>query len=265
MSSWTVDALAAELLRCEQEVTDREPVTDEWAGLDLPTAYAVQDATLARRLDRGEQLVGVKLGLTSRAKQRTMNVAEPLVAWLTDAMVLPAGEPVPVDRFIHPRIEPEIVVVLGRELSGPGITAAQALAAVDTVQAGVEVIDSRYRNFRFTLPDVVADNASSGAYVTGPVVLPVAALDLGLEAVLVEVDGVVVDSATGAAILGHPGEALAAAANMLGARGITMQAGWVVLLGAMADAVAVAPQTSLAFHYTNLGSIHLPRFDGGRA
>jgi len=167
MSEWTVDRAATVLLEAEAAGTDRPPITDEWPGLDLATAYAVQDETLRRRLARGERLVGVKLGLTSRAKQQRMGIGSPLVAWLTDAMVLPAGTPVPRERLIHPRAEPEIVFVMGSRLAGPGVTAATALAAVGSVHGGVEVIDSRYRDFRFTLPDVVADNASSGCLTGG--------------------------------------------------------------------------------------------------
>src|SRR5216684_5215653 len=158
MTDWTVDSAATALLEAEEARADREPLTAEWPGLDLATGYAVQDETLRRRLARGERLVGVKLGLTSRAKQRRMNIASPLTAWLTDAMVLPAGDPVPQDRLIHPRAEPEIVFVMRDRLTGPGVTAATALAAVAAVCAGIEIIDSRYRDFTFTLPDVVADN-----------------------------------------------------------------------------------------------------------
>lgn len=260
MSTWTVDRAADELLACEDDRRDREPLSDEWADLDIATAYAVQDAARSRRVARGERVVGVKLGLTSLAKQRrTMNVDQPLVAWLTDAMVLPTGAAVPTESLIHPRVEPELLFVLGAELAGPGVSTARALAAVDGVYAAAEVIDSRYRNFRFTLPDVVADNASSGVFVTGSVARPVEDVDLAHEAVLVEVDGQVVDSASGAAILGNPAEALAAAANMLGRRGIVMRAGWVVLAGAMTDAVMLEPGSVLSFHYSTLGSIHFPR------
>jgi 2-oxo-3-hexenedioate decarboxylase len=257
MSDWDVERAVAVLLEAEQTRTDRGPITDEWPDLDLATAYAVQDEALARRLARGEHLVGVKLGLTSRAKQRRMNVDTPLTAWLTDAMVLPAGEPVPRHRLIHPRAEPEIVFVLGERLAGPGATAATAMRAVETVYAGVEIIDSRYADFRFTLPDVVADNASSGYYVTGPVGLPPAVVDLSLEACLVEVDGKVVDSATGSAVQGHPGEALAMAANSLGERGHCLEAGWIVLTGGMTDAVTVEPGSRVAVHFTHLGSLVL--------
>jgi 2-oxo-3-hexenedioate decarboxylase len=217
----------------------------------------VQDETLRRRLGRGERLAGVKLGLTSRAKQQRMNITSPLTAWLTDAMVLPAGAPVPQDKLIHPRAEPEIVFVMRDRLAGPGVTAATGLAAVASVYGGIEIIDSRYREFKFTLPDVVADNASSGAFVIGPVGRSPAELDLTLEACLVEVDGQITDSATGAAVQGHPAEALALAANDLGRRGLAIEPGWIVLTGGMTDAVFVPPRANVAAHFTNLGSIFL--------
>ena len=255
MSDWDVARAASVLLEAEQTRSERGPVTDEWPDLDLATAYAVQDETLARRLARGETLVGVKLGLTSRAKQQRMGISSPLTAWLTDAMVLPAGAPVPRARLIHPRAEPEIVFVMGERLSGPGVTAASAMAAVAAVYGGIEIIDSRYADFRFTLPDVVADNASSAAYVTGPVALSPDGLDLSLEACLLEVDGRVVDSATGAAVQGHPAEALALAANSLAERGLALERGWVVLTGGMTDAVPVEPGARVAVHFTHLGSL----------
>lgn len=255
MTAWTIERAATELLAAEDGRFDREPITDEWTDLDVGTAYAIQDETLRRREARGEKLIGVKLGLTSRAKQRRMNVSSPLVAWLTDAMILPAGEPVPQNLLIHPRVEPEIVFVMKSRLAGPGVTAAQALAAVEAVYAGAEVIDSRYRDFRFTLPDVIADNASSGAFILGPVARDPYAIDLALEAVLVETEGMVVDSATGAAVQNHPAEALALAANDLGRRGKAIEAGHIVLTGGMTDAVAAGSGSRTAFHFTTLGSI----------
>jgi 2-oxo-3-hexenedioate decarboxylase len=252
---WTVDRAADELLACETGRVDREPITDEWPDLSLADAYAVQDEVLRRKVAAGEKVIGVKLGLTSRAKQQRMNVHAPLTGWLTDAMVLPAGVPVPQDELIHPRAEPEIVFVLGRSLEGPGVTAASAMAAVEMVYGGLEIIDSRYRNFRFTLPDVVADNASSAKFVVGGVGRRPEELDLALEAVLVEVDGAIVDSATGAAVQGHPAEALALAANDLGRRGLRLEAGWIVLTGGMTDAVFAPPGSTVGAHFPNLGSV----------
>ena len=255
--TWDVESVAAELLSCEAERREREPFTDDWPELDLATGYQIQDLNLAKRLARGEHLIGVKLGLTSRAKQQRMGVDTPFVAWLTDDMILPVGDPVPQSKLIHPRIEPEIVFVMGQELEGPGMTCAQAMTAVSTVYGGAEIIDSRYRNFRFKAGDVAADNASTGAFVTGPIGLPPSALDLGLEAVLVEVDGEIVDTATGAAVQGHPGEALALAANDLASRGLAIEAGWIVLTGGITDAVFSPPGSSVGCHFTHLGSVFI--------
>lgn len=204
MTDWTIERTAEVLLQAERTRADRGPITDEWPGLDLATAYRAQDVLLERRKAAGETVVGVKLGLTSRAKQLRMGIDAPLTAWLTDAMVLPAGTPVQVDELIHPRVEPEIVFVLKDRLAGPGVTAASAMAAVGAVHGGFEVIDSRYRDFRFTLPDVVADNASSALFGIGPVGLAPGGLDLSLLGCVLEVDGQVVDTATGAAVQAIP-------------------------------------------------------------
>lgn len=238
-------------------VSERSPLSADWPDLDVETAYAIQDEALRQRRDRGETLVGLKLGLTSRAKQQRMGIDAPLLAWLTDAMVLPAGAPVPHGSLIHPRAEPELVFVLGRRLAGPGVTAATALAAVDRVYGGIEIIDSRYADYRFTLPDAVADNGSSAYFSVGPVGLPPASLDLSLEAALLEVDGQIVDTATGAAVQGHPAEALALAANALATRGLALEPGWLVLTGGMTDAVPLRPGSRVAAHFSHLGSITL--------
>lgn len=261
-AGWDVESVAAELLRCEDARIERSPFSDEWPELDLDTGYRIQDRTLRKRLERGERLIGVKLGLTSRAKQQRMGVHFPFVAWLTDAMILPVGDPVPRSRLIHPRVEPEIVFVMGERLEGPGVTCARAMSAVESVWAGAEIIDSRYRDFRFTAGDVAADNASSGAFVTGPIGIEPSRLDLALEAVLVEVGGEVVDSAAGAAVQGHPGEALALAANDLARRGHGIEPGWIVLTGGMTDAVPVAAGASVAMHFTNLGSVFVNGGEG---
>jgi 2-oxo-3-hexenedioate decarboxylase len=250
-----IDTAAQALLDAETSRTDRHPITDEWPDLDLDTAYRVQDKLIALKEAAGETVVGVKLGLTSRAKQQRMGIDSPLTAWLTDAMILPAGEPVPMGDLIHPRIEPEIVFVLGRDLTGPGVTAAHALDAVESVYAGMEVIDSRYIDFKFTLPDVIADNASSAKFIVGGRRFGPADLDLALEACLLQVDGQVVASATGAAVQGHPAEALALAANSLSRRGISLKAGWIVLTGGLTDAVFVEPGTQITAEFTNLGTI----------
>jgi len=257
MTDWDVARAASVLASAEAQRVDRGPITAEWPELDLVTAYQVQDEILCRKVESGEHVVGVKLGLTSRAKQQRMGLESPVTAWLTDRMVLSAGAPLVVEQLIHPRVEPEIVFVLGERLAGPGVTAARAMEAVSHVYGGLEVIDSRFTDFKFTLPDVVADNASSALFVVGGVARRPDEVDLALEACLLTVDGDVVDSATGAAVQGHPGEALALAANALAKRKQVLEPGWVVLTGGMTDAVFVEPGSLVSADFSTLGSVTL--------
>ena len=255
--SWTVERMAVGLLDAADSGAGLAPLTAQWPELDPATAYAIQDEALRLRLDRGERLVGVKLG--------RLGASPPLTGWLTDAMVLPAGAPVPRNGLIRPRVQPEIVFQVGSRLAGPGITAATALTAVTAVSCGIEVTDSRYGGSASgaggaggpALADVIADNASSGRFVTGPVALQPDTVDLALEACLLDVNGQVVDSATGAAVHGHPAEALAFAANDLARRGLAIQPGWLVLTGGMTDPVPCPPGTSVAAHFTSFGSVFL--------
>ena len=208
-------------------------------------ARAVEDEVLRRRLDRGERLIGAALrpGFT---------------AWLTDAMVLPPGRPVPRGTLIRPRAVPEIVAVLGERLAGPGVTWVSALAAVASVQAGIAITGSPSPDGPDTPPDASAGNGSVRFVAAGPAARPAAGLDLALEACLVEADGQIVDSATGAAVAGHPAAALADAANDLAARGLALECGWLIFTGAMASPVPLPPAAELSVHFTSLGSIFLP-------
>lgn len=249
--SWTVERMAAGLLDAADSGAGLAPLTAQWPELDPGTAYAIQDEVLRLRLDRGERLAGVKLG--------RLGTSPPVTGWLTDAMVLPAGAPVPRKGLIRPRAQPGIVFQASSRLAGPGATAATALTAVAAVTCGIEVIDSRFTGSgaEAALADVIADNASSCRFATGPVARPPHTIDLTLEACLLDVDGQIVDSATGAAVHGNPAEALALAANDLARRGLAIQPGWLVLTGAMTDPVPIPPGTALAAHFTTLGSIFL--------
>lgn len=256
--STVIDAVVTELLARENERRDGGKLTDQYTELDIPTAYEAQRKLISRKVAAGERVVGVKLGLTSRAKQQRMGITSPLTAVITDAMLIEVGVPLVTGELIHPRVEPEIVFVMGERLAGPGATAAGAMAAVRSVHAGLEVIDSRYTDFKFALPDVVADNASSSRFVVSSMGVEPAGLDLALEAAVLSVDGDVVDTATGAAVQGHPAEALALAANALAERGEAIEAGMIVLTGGLTDAVFVNPGGEVQVEFTTLGSVTLP-------
>ncbi|MEO1232931.1 MAG: 4-oxalocrotonate decarboxylase [Myxococcota bacterium] len=231
--------------------------------LGLEHAYAIQEAGLELRVGRGERIVGAKLGLTSKAKQKQMNVDEPCYGWLTDAMQLPLEAPAQLDQLIHARSEPELVFRMKADLAGPGVTAHDVLDATAAVCGGLEVIDSRYEAFKFTLADVVADNTSAARFVLGNRRIGPDDQDLALLGCLFEVDGEIAATATGAALLGHPAEAVAQLANHLGRRGRKIEAGWTILAGGLCSAVHLHPGTHVIATYAHLGSVGL-RAEGER-
>ena len=247
--------IAADLAAAARERRDRKPFTDEHPDLDVETAYAAQWAGVQARLDAGERLVGAKLGLTSKAKQRVMSVDEPLYGFVTSGMLAPYGEPVDLSSLIHPRVEPEIAFLLGRDMAVPA-TVTSVLAATEAVFAAVEVLDSRYADFRFRLPDVVADNASAALFLTGPrSVRPADLPDLGLVGCVLRVDGDVQATAAGAAVMGHPAASVAWLANQLAARKQQLQAGWLVFSGALTEPVPLAAGVSVTAEFDGLGSV----------
>lgn len=223
---------------------------------DLTTAYRVQDALVDLRLGRGERIVGGKLGLTSRAKQIAMGVDRPLYGIVTSAMLRPSGTRLPLEEMIHPRVEPEIAFVLGEPLEGPGVTIADVLAATRYVCPALDVIDSRYEGFRFTHLDAVADNASSAAFALGDDLVEPPA-DLSLTGCVLEVDGRVVESAAGAAVVGHPAAAVAFMADRLVESGRRLEAGWVVLSGGLTAPVPLTPGSTVTATFSGLGSVTL--------
>jgi 2-oxo-3-hexenedioate decarboxylase len=186
-----------------------------------------------------------------------MNVEEPVYGWITDAMVLPPETPFVKSTLIHPRAEPEVVFYLGDDLPGPKATAQDALDATLAVSGGIEIIDSRYENFRFTLPDVVADNTSAARFTLGTNRIAPEERDLALLGCVFEKDGAIEATATCAATMGHPAEAVAMLANHLGRRGKMLEAGWVILAGGLTSAVFLHPGTHVAASYAGLGAVRV--------
>jgi 2-oxo-3-hexenedioate decarboxylase len=255
---WDIDRVADELTHRAAQRRAGGRITTEWPDLDLARAYAAQDRLVQRRVEeQADHVLGVKLGLTSEAKQRRMGISAPLTAWVTRGMQLAPGAPLEIASLIHPRVEPEIVFEMGEDLAGPGVTLESAMSAVKSVRAGLEVIDSRFTDFSFALPDVVADNASAAAYVLGDVVVPPDSIDLVAEPCTLAVEDEPVAKATGAAVQGHPGEALALAANALGERGHRIKKGSLVLTGGLTDAVFLSQGSTVTASFGHLGSVSL--------
>jgi 2-oxo-3-hexenedioate decarboxylase len=229
------------------------------APFDLPAAYRIQRAVAELRHAAGERPTGFKMGFTSRAKMQQMGVHEVISGLLSSSMAWLDGDIVDPSTLIHPRIEPEVVFRLGRDVD-PEESIDSAAGAVDAVAAGLEVIDSRYADFTFNLVDVVADNASAAGYAVGPWRSPTG--DLANRGVVLEVDGVVAETGSTAAILGDPWRAFAAAVRMSRSLNVPLAAGHVVLAGATTAAVPFRPGTSVRATVSGLGPVTLTLGDG---
>ncbi|MFJ7116513.1 2-keto-4-pentenoate hydratase [Streptomyces albogriseolus] len=249
-------AEAARLLReAEHHAEPIEPLSAALPGLGLAGAYAVQRDNIARRLADGARVVGHKVGLTSVAMRLLLGVDEPDFGHLLDDMVHQDGVSVPAARYCAPRVEPEMCFRLARPLRGPGVAAEDVLAATEAVAPALEIVDSRIRDWRITLVDTVADNASSAGLVCGPWTPLEYAPDLAAVTADLLVDGEHIASGSGAEVLGHPATAVAWLANALAAHGTTLEAGQLVLPGAMTTAPFVGAGQKVEARFGCLGSV----------
>jgi 2-oxo-3-hexenedioate decarboxylase len=235
-----------------------ESLADTWPELDERTAYAIQKRLVVGHVkDEATHISGLKLGLTSVAKQKQMNVGEPIYGLLIGSRMIDEGEPLKIASLIHPKAEPEIAIVTSKALQGPGVTAAQAREAIGSASCAMEIIDSRYKNFRFTFTDVIADNTSAARHTISSFRVPAKDLDLRTIGVVFEKNGEVVSTAAGAAILGDPAEGLAWLANKVAEHGESIPAGTVVMTGALTDAISIAPGDIVRVTIAQLGSLTL--------
>lgn len=253
----TIERLAARLDMAELQREAILKITDDHPDLDWSDAYAIQDALRARKAGRGMKVAGLKMGLTSHAKMRQMGVTDPVYGFLTDYGACMDGAAIDTASLIHPKVEAEIAFVTTRELSGPGCHIGTVLAATDFVLPAVEVIDSRYENFRFDLKSVIADNTSAARYVIGGRHRSAEGIDLKNLGVVMEKNGEIVATASGAAVLGHPAASVAMLANMLGARGQSIPAGTLILTGGVTEAIAVNAGDTVTARFQHLGSVSM--------
>jgi len=234
MKTELIDQLGDELYEALKACRTLEPLTNRHADITIDDAYAIQQRMMKRRLDAGEKVVGKKIGVTSKAVMNMLGVFQPDFGWLTDAMVYNEGQAIEAKTLIQPKAEGEIAFVLKKTLKGPGVSAADVLAATEGVMACFEIVDSRIQDWKIKIQDTVADNASCGVFVLGDRLVDVRDVDLATCGMILEKNGEIIATGAGAAALGHPANAVAWLANTLGAHGIALEAGEVVLSGSLA-------------------------------
>jgi 2-keto-4-pentenoate hydratase len=234
-----------------------DPLAERYPGLGVADAYAIQQANLSRRLGEGRSVVGHKVGLTSRPMQELLGVDEPDFGYILDDMVLAPGAAAPADGFCAPRVEPEVAFLLRRPLRGPGVTADDVRDATEAVAVALEIVDSRIADWRLTLPDTVADNASSGAVVLGDWVPYGDGIDLPRARASLSLNGTEIDTGLGSAVLGDPPVAVAWLANALAPFGTEILPGQFVLSGSFTTAAFVHAGDHAVATIGGLGTVAL--------
>jgi len=245
--------------RLDDAARDAEPIAQitTAAPFSLDEAYVIQRASIERRIHRGESTVGVKLGFTSRAKMIQMGVDSLIWGWLTDAMLDEDGGRVALDRFIHPRVEPEVCFLTSREIDRP-LTLLEASRYLEAVAPAMEIIDSRYRDFKFTLEDVVADNCSSAGVTIGP--WSTCFDGLRNAGVTMRIDGRLAQAGSTAAILGNPLRSVVQASRLITQSGLVLPAGSLIMAGAATAAHPLPADAHVHCTVNGLGSTEFTNY-----
>jgi 2-keto-4-pentenoate hydratase len=246
---------ARALYEARQSRQQIEPFTDADPDLGMADGYAVQQELVKLLLADGDRIVGYKVGLTSKPMQKMIGVDTPDYGPVLGSTVYADGDAVPVSAFIQPKIEAEIAFVLGSPLAGPGVSVLDARRAIAGMTAAVEIVDSRFADWRIKLADTVADLASNGAMALAGRAVPITDFDPRLTGMVMTRNGELVDTAAGAAALGDPVAVVAWLANVLGEHGVALEAGHVVMTGALHAAVPLSAGDVFVAEFDRLGSV----------
>jgi 2-oxo-3-hexenedioate decarboxylase len=251
-----IDQIAYELFEAEKQKKAVGKFVDAYPELDENLAYQIQERLIELKCkDESTKRIGWKLGLTSKAKQEMMGVHEPSYGVLLESMQLFEGEKISLAPFIHAKLEPEIAFIFNKELKGPHVTVADVLHATEYIAPAVEIIDSRFHGFSFTLADAVADNSSSSRFIIGERFYSPKDFDLKLMGMVFRQNGEVVATGAGAAVMGHPARAIAWLANRLYKVGQSIQPGEVVLSGSLSAAIKIENGDHFTAGFDGLGSV----------
>jgi len=250
-----VQKVAQLLAGAEKDGRQIAPLTETYPHMTVQDAYAVQLENVKVRAAAGEKLVGMKVGLTSKAVQKMLGVDEPDYGHLFADMLITEGQPCPMRGLIQPKVEGELAFRLRRSLRGPGLTMADVYAATEYVIPSIEIVDSRIKDWKITLRDTVADNGSAARFVLGGRMRPVDAVDMRLTGMTLEKNGNLLTSGTTAEVWGNPAASVAWLANKLSSFGIELPEGSIVLAGAVTAMATVAPGDCITVSFHGMGSV----------
>lgn len=254
LSAQVIAELADIVDGAQRNAAEIVKLTDSHPDMDIADGYAVQAELCRRWQAAGRRLTGYKGGLTSRAKMVQMGLDTPVFGVLMGDTCVGDGDAVDMTQLIHPKVEAEIAFVMSRELSGD-VSIDAVLAATEFVMPAIEVIDSRFKDFKFDIQSVIADNTSAARYVVGGSPRRPAGLDLRLLGVVMDRNGELVGTAAGAAVMGHPAASVVALVAWLAERGQALPEGSLVMTGGVTEAVAVHAGDHVTARVQHLGTV----------
>ncbi|MFD0051478.1 2-keto-4-pentenoate hydratase [Actinomycetes bacterium NPDC127524] len=250
-----VEELAESLLKAESSRQAIKPITVTEPSLSLDDAYEIQLKNIQEKQATGDFVSGKKIGLTSHAMQQLLGVDQPDYGHLLSSMEYKNGDSIPMIKLLQPKIEAEIAFVLKRDLKGPHVTSLDVLLATEHIVPAFEIVDSRIRDWKITIEDTVADNASSGLYVLGENYFEPHEIDLANMGMSLYRNGNLVNTGVGSAVLGHPATCVAWLANKLAGYGISLKTGEIILSGALSAAVEIKPGDEFMARFGHMGEV----------
>ena len=249
--------IAKELFDADINGYQINPITDSHPEMKPEDAYSIQLELIELKKAAGENVIGLKVGLTSRAVQKMLGVDEPDYGHLTDAMLLNEGDICYLEKFNQPKAEGELAFCLDKSLKGPGVTIVDVYNATKYVVPAIEIVDSRIKDWKIKLEDTVSDNGSSKKLVLGSRMTPIEDIDMRLIGMNLEKNGELVSSGTGAEVWGNPAAAVAWLVNKLSEFDIELKAGSIVLSGSITAMSPVSPGDVFTVSFAGMGNITL--------
>ena len=256
MEETKMQEIAQYLYDAEKSKTAIDNVTEVFnVSFDEQEAYDIQDLVVALKKETDGETAAYKIGLTSPAKIKQLNIDQPVYAHIFEYMISYDGEPLSMERFIHPRIEPEVTIVLKDDIYQEKVTFEEVMEKIDYVYSSVEVVDSRYHGFRFSLEDVVADNTSCQGAIYSKTHFTLDQVDILNEKATVYINGEKIDEGYGKDVANHPANAVVFLANALYKRGVTLKAGVPIMTGGMTKANKIEVGDKVEVKFDSLDDI----------
>jgi 2-oxo-3-hexenedioate decarboxylase len=255
-----ITKIADELYRHQKSAVELDKITTRYDGITIEDAYEIQKINIEKDVQSGDHFVGWKMGLTSKAKQQSVGVNQPIYGRLLESMKLAGGD-LHLEGVIHPRVEPELAFVINKRLEGAETTEQDVWHATECIMPALEIIDSRYKDFSFNLIDVVADNASSAKFLISEQTYLPNHYQWEQISVTMKLNGKIVQEGKGSAVLGHPVRSVVELVHMLHSTGHCIEPGMIVLTGGITEAIHFSTGDVITVDFSELGTLSLSRLN----